>query len=184
MKRCIRASAKRAAHLIGARWPCQLATVPPVGLTTLDWGTRPCRRREVDRLTLEPTRRERFFEALQAAGMREAQGEFSVALGLQIVSSAMLAEIAGFIRTFDHVTGREAWQAAARREAPTIAQPRRREVCFFSAWDFHLPLEGGFQLIEFNDNGSGFLFAAIVNALFYEATELARKKILCGWTAA
>ena len=86
------------------------------------------------------------------------------------------AEIAGFIRAFDHVTGREAWQAAARREAPAIAQPRRREVCFFSAWDFHLPPEGGFQLVEFNDNGSGFLFAAIVNALFYEATGLARKK--------
>ena len=127
-------------------------------------------------MTVEPTRRERFFEALWAAGMRVAQGEFSVALGLQIVSSAMLAEIAGFIRAFDHVTGREAWQAAARREAPAIAQPRRREVCFFSAWDFHLPPEGGFQLVEFNDNGSGFLFAAIVNALFYEATGLARKK--------
>jgi hypothetical protein len=88
----------------------------------------------------------------------------------------MLAEIAGFNRAFDHVTGREAWQAAAQREAPAIAQATRREVCFFSAWDFHLPTEGDFQLIEFNDNGSGFLFAAIVNALFYEATGLARKK--------
>jgi hypothetical protein len=69
-----------------------------------------------------------------------------------------------------------AWQAAARREAPAIAQPRRREVCFFSAWDFHLPPEGGFKLIEFNDSGSGFLFAAIINAVFYEAARLEREK--------
>ena len=88
----------------------------------------------------------------------------------------MLAEIAGFIRVFDQVTGGEAWQAAARREAPAIAQPRRCVVCFFSAWDFHCPPEGGFELIEFNDNGSGFLYAAIINALFYEAAELEREK--------
>ena len=100
--------------------------------------------------------------------------EFSVAPRHQTVSNAMLAEIAGFIRVFDAVTGREAWRAAALRQAPAIAQARRREVCFFSAWDFHCPPEGGFQLIEFNDNGSGFLYAAIVNALYYEAAGLAR----------
>jgi len=47
---------------------------------------------------------------------RHARG-FSVAPGHQIVSGAVLAEIAGFIRVFDRVTGGEAWQAAARREA-------------------------------------------------------------------
>jgi hypothetical protein len=124
-------------------------------------------------LTLEPTSRERFFAALRAAGMPERQ-EFSVAPRHQTVSAAMLAEIAGFIRVFDAVTGREAWRAAALRQAPAIARARRREVCFFSAWDFHCPPEGGFQLIEFNDNGSGFLYAAIVNALYYEAAGLAR----------
>ena len=125
-------------------------------------------------MTLEPTSRERFFAALRAAGMPERQ-EFSVAPGHQTVSAAMLAEIAAFIRVFDAVTGREAWLAAALRGAPTIAQLRRREVCFFSAWDFHCPPEGGFQLIEFNDNGSGLLYAAIVNALYYEAAGLAGK---------
>ncbi|HKH80828.1 MAG TPA: hypothetical protein VKA03_04310 [Methylovirgula sp.] len=127
-------------------------------------------------MTLASSRRERFYTALRAAGMPETPGEFSVAPGHQIVSGAVLAEIAGFIRVFDRVTGGEAWQAAARREAPGIAQPRRCVVCFFSAWDFHCPPEGGFELIEFNDNGSGFLYAAIINALFYEAAELEREK--------
>jgi len=122
-------------------------------------------------VTLEPTFRERFFAALQAAGMPEP-GEFSVTPRHQIVSGATLAGIADFIRVFDAVTGREAWRAAALRQAPAIARARRREVCFFSAWDFHCPPEGGFQLIEFNDNGSGFLYAAIVNALYYEAAGL------------
>ncbi len=124
-------------------------------------------------MTLEPTFRERFFAALQAAGMPEP-GEFSVTPRHQIVANATLAGIADFIRVFDAVTGREAWRAAALRQAPAIARARRREVCFFSAWDFHCPPEGGFQLIEFNDNGSGFLYAAIVNALYYEAAGLAR----------
>jgi hypothetical protein len=86
--------------------------------------------------------------------MPNTPGEFSVAPGHQIVSGAVLAEIAGFIHVFDRVTGGEAWQAAARRDAPGIEEPRRCVVCFFSAWDFHCPPEGGFELIEFNDNGS------------------------------
>jgi len=57
-------------------------------------------------------------------------------------------------------------------ETPAIAQLRRCEVCFFSAWDFHLPAGGSWQLIEFNDNGSGFLFAAIINAVYYGAAGL------------
>ena len=129
-------------------------------------------------MTLETTGRERFFAALRTAGMPEPPGEFSVAPRHQIVSSAVLAKIAGFIRVFDAVTGREAWRAAALREAPAIAWPRRREVCFFSAWDFHCPPEGGVELIEFNDNGSGFLFAAIINALYYEAAELQRENYI------
>jgi len=115
---------------------------------------------------------ERFFAALQAAGMPGVPAEFSVVPRHQVIPSATLAEIAKFIRVFDTVTAREPWRAAALREAPAIAQPRRSEVCFFSAWDFHLPPEGGCQLIEFNDNGSGFLFAAIINDLYHEVATL------------
>ena len=118
-----------------------------------------------------------MFAALQAAGMPEVPGEFSVVPRHQVVPSATLAEIAGFIRVFDQVTTHEAWQEAARSEAPAIAQRRRPEVCFFSAWDFHLPPEGGWQLIEFNDNGSGFLFAAIINAVYHAAAGLGQERM-------
>lgn len=140
-------------------------------------GAASCSTREAfDRLNLESTLPERFFAALGAAGMTEAPGEFSVAPRHQIVPGAVLAEIAGFIRVFDQVTSREAWQAAARREAPPIVRQMRPEVCFFSAWDFHLPPEGGWRLIEFNDNGSGFLFAAIINASYHEAAGLKQEQ--------
>jgi hypothetical protein len=102
--------------------------------------------------------------------------EFSVVPQHQIIPASTLAKIADFIRTFNRVTGSVAWQAAALREAPAIAQLRKPEVCFFSAWDFHLPPEGDCQLIEFNDNGSGFLFAAIINAVYYEAVGLGRER--------
>jgi hypothetical protein len=104
--------------------------------------------------------------------MPEVPAEFSVVPQHQVIPGAMLAEISDFIRAFDHVTARAAWQVAALREAPPVAQLRRPEVCFFSAWDFHLPPGGGWQLIEFNDNGSGFIFAAIINALYYETAGL------------
>jgi hypothetical protein len=104
--------------------------------------------------------------------MPEAPREFSVVPQHQIIPSVILAEISDFIRTFDRVTAREAWQAKASHEAPAIVQLRRREVCFFSAWDFHLPPSGGWRLIEFNDNGSGFIFAGIINAIYYEAAGL------------
>ncbi len=112
---------------------------------------------------------DRFLAALGDAGLPEG---FSVALVSQVVPAGLLADTADFIRVFDRVTAREAWRTAALVDAPAIAQARRREVCFFSAWDFHLPPEGGFQLIEFNDNGSGFLFASMINALVYDAAEL------------
>ena len=112
---------------------------------------------------------ERFFAALQAAGMPGVPAEFSV---------VPRPEIAKFIRVFDTVTAREPWRAAALKEAPAIAQLRRSEVCFFSAWDFHLPPEGGCQFIEFNDNSSGFLFAAIINDLHHEVATLGDDKSL------
>jgi len=108
--------------------------------------------------------------------MPAVPGEFSVTAQHQVVPSAILAGISRFIRCFDRVTAREAWQAAALAEAPAIAQLRRPEVCFFSGWDFHLPPGSSWQLIEFNDNGSGFLFAAIINALYYEAAGLRQEQ--------
>lgn len=104
--------------------------------------------------------------------------DFSVVPRHQVIPGGTVEEIARFIRVFDQVTTREAWQVAALREAPAIAQSRRRETCFFSAWDFHLPPEGGCKLIEFNDNGSGFLFAAIINARHYEAATLVDDKTI------
>ena len=114
-----------------------------------------------------------FFAALVAAGMPEVPDEFAVVPWHQIVPSTTLADIARFIAVFDRVTSRAAWQAAAQRDAPPIAQLPRRETCFFSAWDFHLPAAGDCQLIEFNDNGSGFLFSAIINDAYYRAAGLA-----------
>ena len=119
---------------------------------------------------------ENFYAALQAAGMPQVPGEFSVVPQHQVISSSVLAEISDFIKVFDRVTTRDAWRGAALREAPPIAQLRRSEVCFFSAWDFHLPPGDSWQLIEFNDNGSGFLFAAIINALYYEAAGLGQEE--------
>jgi hypothetical protein len=124
---------------------------------------------------LDPHRADSFYIMLQAAGMPHVPDEFSVVPQHQVVPASILAEIGDFIRAFDRVTGRVAWQTAALRGAPAIAQLRRPEVCFFSAWDFHLPPEGGCQLIEFNDNGSGFMFAAIINALYYDAAGLGRE---------
>ena len=121
---------------------------------------------------------EPFFAALRAAGMPEVPAEFSVVPQHQVIPGSMLAEISDFIHAFDRVTARGAWQAAALREAAPVAQLRRPEVCFFSAWDFHLPPGDGWRLIEFNDNGSGFIFAAIINALYYETAGLAEDKAI------
>jgi hypothetical protein len=113
-----------------------------------------------------------FFTALEAAGLPEVPREFSVVPRNQIVPSATLAEIARFITVYDRVTARDEWQTAVWQDTPAIAKSRRSEICFFSAWDFHLPPGGHCQLIEFNDNGSGFLFSAIINGLYYEAARL------------
>jgi hypothetical protein len=117
-----------------------------------------------------------LFAALEAAGLPEVPREFSVVPRSQVIPSATLEEIARFIAVFDRVTARDEWQTAARQDAPAIAKPRRSEICFFSAWDFHLPPGGRCELIEFNDNGSGFLFSAIINALYYEAARLEESK--------
>lgn len=127
-------------------------------------------------MTLRSGARENFYATLQAAGMPRVPGDFSVVPQHQLVPRAIVAEIADFIAAFDRVTGREAWRAAALRAAPAIAQVRRDETCFFSAWDFHLAPDGAWQMIEFNDNGSGFLFAALINALYYEAAGLGQDK--------
>jgi hypothetical protein len=91
-----------------------------------------------------------------------------------------MAEVERFIRVFDAVTTRPSWQEAVTASAPSIAREPRPEVCFFSAWDFHLPPghPGDWQLIEFNDNGSGFLYAAALNHLFYELAGLGDRRDL------
>jgi hypothetical protein len=127
-------------------------------------------------LNLTSAVQEKYFAAFRAAWLPEVPGEFSVVAWHQVVPNSTLAETARFIRAFDRVAARNAWQTAAYRKAPLIAQLKYPEVCFFSAWDFHLPPGGGFQLVEFNDNGSGFLFAAIINALYHEAAGLRRDK--------
>jgi hypothetical protein len=127
-------------------------------------------------LTLKARHPENFYAELQAARMPEVPAEFSVVPRYQVIPGAVLAEISDFIRAFDRVTARGAWQAAALRGAPPIVQLRRPEICFFSAWDFHLPPGDRWQLIEFNDNGSGFIFAAIINALYYETAGLEQEK--------
>ncbi len=94
----------------------------------------------------------------------------------QVIPSAVLAGISDFILAFDRVTGRKAWRTAALRDAPADVRLERPEACFFSAWDFHLPPAGAWQLIEFNDNGSGFMFAAAINALYYESAGLGQQE--------
>ena len=61
---------------------------------------------------LDPRRVNTFYTALQAAGMPDVPGEFSVVPQDQVIP-AILAEISDFIRAFDRVTGRMTWQAAA-----------------------------------------------------------------------
>ncbi len=115
-----------------------------------------------------------FFDALRASGMSAAPDGFSVALVAQEISAVELGEIDEFIRVFDRVTSRTSWQEGVTSSAPEFVRHHRPEVCFFSAWDFHVPAEAPerWQLIEFNDNGSGFLFAAMINHYFHELSGL------------
>jgi hypothetical protein len=108
--------------------------------------------------------------------MSEVPERFSVATGWQAIPQAVLTEIEDFIRVFDRVTARPAWRETVTASAPEIARSPRNEICFFSAWDFHLPpgRPESWQLIEFNDNGSGFLFAGLINQLSWEHADLAR----------
>jgi hypothetical protein len=123
---------------------------------------------------------ERVFAALEEAGMPEVPGEFSVVPLYQEIPRTVLAEIGTFIHTFDRVTTRSIWQERVTSQAPEIARSKRSEVCFFSAWDFHLPPQDpyGWQLIEFNDNGSGLLFAGLINHVFYQLSDLGRCKAI------
>jgi hypothetical protein len=117
------------------------------------------------------------FAALRQAGMTGVPHEFSVASWQQEISRAVVAEIEAFVALFDRVTTRQAWQLFVTDGAPEIARLPRSEVCFFSAWDFHLPSDppATWQLIEFNDNGSGVVFAGLINRVFYEVSGLDRR---------
>ena len=119
-----------------------------------------------------PLVKEEFFAALTASGMPEIPQDFSVVPLAQLIPVTTLVEIDDFIQLFDRVTTRASWQQWVTATAPNIVQTPRGEVCFFTAWDFHLSPEQGWQLIECNDNGSGFLFAATINRLFYELSDL------------
>jgi hypothetical protein len=116
--------------------------------------------------------------ALRAAGLPDVPERFSIAPVHQEIPCDVLAEIEAFIGVFDRVTGCDAWQEQAMAESPTIARAARPETCFFSAWDFHIPPDRpeGWQLIEFNDNGSGFLFAAHLNRHHYELSGLITRR--------
>jgi hypothetical protein len=118
-----------------------------------------------------------FLAALEAAGVPR---EFSFAAAHQEIPAKALVAIDAFVEVFDRVTGRASWREAVTRDAPAIARGAHREVCFFSAWDFHLPPDAAEspRLIEFNDNGSGFLFAGIANRAFWDAAGLAARRDL------
>jgi len=113
---------------------------------------------------------ERLYAALREAGMSDVPERFTIAPLHQEVPRATLAEIDTFIRVFDAVTTRPRWQDAVTAASPEIARARRSETSFFSAWDFHIPPDPAepCQLIECNDNGSGLMFAALLNQHYCE----------------
>jgi hypothetical protein len=120
---------------------------------------------------------EKFFAKLREAGMPEVPDRFSVVAHHQEIPQSILTEIGTFIGIFDRVTERSTWQEAVTTDAPEISRSPRPEVCFFSAWDFHLPPErpSDWQAIEFNDNGSGLFLAGLINAIFYELADLQKR---------
>jgi len=114
-------------------------------------------------------RRQRFFSVLYGDGGLPA--DFSAVAAHQSISASLLAEIGRFIRVFERVTGRRQWQQGVLGKITPPVRSGQQEHCFFSAWDLHLPPQAPerWQLIEFNDNGSGFLFAAWLNRCYWEA---------------
>jgi hypothetical protein len=127
-----------------------------------------------------PLPEDRVFAALRQSGMPDVPECFSVALTYQRIPRAILAEIDAFIQVFDRVTSRSAWQQTVPASAPEIARVKRSEVCFFSAWDFHIPREQPhhWQLVECNDNGSGFMFAALINHVYYEVSGFGQHRVV------
>ena len=59
----------------------------------------------------------------------------------QVIPSAILAEISDFIHCFDRVTAREAWQAAALREARRLFSLDGRRFVFSAPGIFIFPPE-------------------------------------------
>ena len=116
-------------------------------------------------------RREQLWSRLRAAGIPGVPDEFSVTFAHQTIPAAVLAEIDDFIRVFENVTTRPVWQENVIGSSGHNLPAKRPEVCFFSAWDFHLPPEGPWQVIEFNDNGSGLLYAGLINESFHALME-------------
>jgi hypothetical protein len=118
-----------------------------------------------------------LFAMLGAAGMPPVPREFSVVPTHQAIGKRILDEVERFVAVFDAVTSRPQWQRAVTRRAPSIARVPHTETCFFSAWDIHIPPSEPerWKLIEFNDNGSGFMFAACINRLYYEWKGLASR---------
>ncbi|KFI21648.1 hypothetical protein [Nitrosococcus oceani] len=121
-----------------------------------------------------PIQKEQLFTALEEAGVPPVPHEFSVVPQHQVISSKTMTEIRDFIDVFERVTTRLDWQKTVTVLAPEIARRQRAEVCFFSAWDFHLPPDQDWQVIEFNDNGSGLLFAGLINDLYYQIFNLSQ----------
>jgi hypothetical protein len=64
--------------------------------------------------------------------------------------------------------------------AAQLVRQKRSEFCLFSAWDLHFPPDQPekWQMIEFNDNGSGLLFAELINRKYYDTYSLAENKTL------
>ncbi len=72
-----------------------------------------------------------LFRALQHAGLPKVPEEFSVTLLHQAIPWAALAAIDTFLRVFEQITTRPAWQDIVLASVPQIAQHKRVEACFF-----------------------------------------------------
>ncbi|AKU95798.1 hypothetical protein AKJ09_02462 [Labilithrix luteola] len=120
---------------------------------------------------------DRVVAALRDAGLSDVQARLSIAPVHQVIPHSVLAEIEAFVRLFDRITTREAWQTTVTVDAAEVARVARPETCFFSAWDFHVPPDrpSEWQLVEFNDNGSGFLLAALLNRHHFELGNVAQR---------